>query len=493
VSAETAETSGRWPLTVAEAARQMRSGALTAEALVERSLERIHALDPALSACVTLMEADARAAARLADARLSDQRTAREASPLCGAPIGVKDLYLTRGVRTTAGSRVLDDYIPDEDAAAVTRLRAAGAALVAKTNTHEFAWGTFTPPTRNPWDLERIPGGSSGGSAAGIAAGMFLAALGTDTGGSIRIPAACCGVTGLKPTYGLVSRAGVIALSSSYDHAGPLARTVEDCALLLDALAGYDPADPDSIEAPTLDFAAGLLARRSPAEAVRGARIGVPRQFFFAGVEPEVEALVRAAIGQLEALGADVREVDLPADLNDDLFENCYRAVQRPEASFYHVEMGWPRERADRYTAATRQSIELGAQQLASVYIRGQRIRQAFTAQMRTLLSDLDALAMPTLPIVAPRIAALDQPILLGEREATVGYATLRNTFPFNLTGQPALALPCGFTSAGLPASLQLVAGHFNEPALLRLGHAYQRVTDWHLRQPAIATGQEGV
>jgi aspartyl-tRNA(Asn)/glutamyl-tRNA(Gln) amidotransferase subunit A len=493
VSAETAETSGRWPLTVAEAARQLRSGALTATALVERSLERIHALDGALKACITVMEADARAVAQAADARLSDQRTARAASPLCGIPIGVKDLYQTRGVRTTAGSRVLEDYIPDEDAAAVTRLRAAGAALVAKTNTHEFAWGTFTPPTRNPWDLERIPGGSSGGSAAGIAAGMFLAALGTDTGGSIRIPAACCGVTGLKPTYGLVSRAGVIPLSWSYDHAGPLARSVEDCALLLDELAGYDPADPDSIEAPTLDFVAGLMDRREPAEAMRGARIGVPRQYFFEGVEPEVAALVRTAIDQLQALGADVREVDLPAELNDDLFDSCYRAVQRPEAALFHTERGWASERADRYTAPVRGSIELGAAQLASDYIRGQRIRQAFTAKMRALLSDLDALVMPTLPIIAPHIATLDEPLRLGAREVAVSYATLRNTFPFNLTGQPALALPCGFTSAGLPASLQLAAGHFNEPALLRLGHAYQRVTDWHLRQPTGLVGREAV
>jgi aspartyl-tRNA(Asn)/glutamyl-tRNA(Gln) amidotransferase subunit A len=225
---------------------------------------------------------------------------------------------------------------------------------------------------------------------------------------------------------------------------------------------------------------------------VRGARIGVPRQFFFEA-EPEVAALVRAAIGALESLGAELREVDLPAELNDDLFDSCYRAVQRPEASLYHTEMGWFPTRADRYTPATRASLEQGAELPATVYIRGQRIRRAFTAKMRALLSDLDALAMPTLPIVAPRIATLAEPVRLGEREHTAGYATLRNTFPFDLTGQPALALPCGFTSAGLPVSLQLAAGHFNEPALLRLGHAYQRITDWHTRQPTIATGSGAV
>jgi aspartyl-tRNA(Asn)/glutamyl-tRNA(Gln) amidotransferase subunit A len=479
------------PLTVAEAARQLRSGALTSEKLVARSLERIATLDSALRACVTVMADEARAAASAADARLGDQRTARQASPLCGVPIGVKDLFLTRGVRTTAGSRVLADYIPDVDAAAVTRLRAAGAALVAKTNTHEFAYGTFTPPTRNPWDLERIPGGSSGGSAAGVAAGLFLAALGTDTGGSIRIPAACCGVTGLKPTYGLVSRAGVITLSSSYDHAGPIARSVEDCALLLDALAGYDPADPDSVEAPPMDFTASLMDRREPAEAVRGARIGVPRQYFWEA-EPEVAALVRAAIGVLQALGAEVREVDMPPELNDDLFDSGYRAVQRPEATVYHAEMGWYPERADRYSPAVREALAAGAQMLATTYIDGQRVRRAFSAKMRALLSDLDALAMPTLPVVAPRIAALDEPVRLFGRDHTAGYALLRNNFPFDLTGQPSLALPCGFTDDGLPVSLQLATGHFNEPALLRLGHAYQRVTNWHLRQPPLPSGQEG-
>ncbi|HEX8733505.1 MAG TPA: amidase [Ktedonobacterales bacterium] len=476
------------PLTVAEAARRLRDGTLTAGALVERSLERIATLDGALKACVTVMADEARVAARAADERLADPAGKRTASPLCGVPIGVKDLYETRGVRTSAGSRVLEDYIPSADAMAVARLRAAGAALVAKTNTHEFAYGTFTPPTRNPWDRERIPGGSSGGSAAGVAAGMFPAALGTDTGGSIRIPAACCGVTGLKPTYGLVSRAGIIALSWSYDHAGPLARTVEDCALLLDALAGYDPADPDSVEAPTMDFAAALMDRREPAEAVRGARIGVPRQFFFDDVEPEVAALVREALAAYETLGARLVEVDLPAAFSDDLFDRAYRAVQRPEASLYHAEMGWLGERADRYTPTTRTNLELGAQVLATDYIRGQRIRRALTTETRALLAGLDALAMPTLPIVAPRIAALAEPLRVGKREYTVGYMTLRNTFPFDLTGQPALALPCGFTSEGLPASLQLVAGHFNEPALLRLGHAYQRVTDWHTRAPRLGT-----
>ncbi len=480
------ERAAEGPLTIARAADALRDASLTAESLLEAGLARIHALDGELKACVTLMEASAREEALAADTQLGDQRQARRASPLLGVTIGVKDLYLTRGVLTTAGSRVLDDYVPDEDAAAVERLRAEGAVLVAKTNTHEFAYGTFTPPTRNPWDLARVPGGSSGGSAAGVAAGYFLGALGSDTGGSIRIPAACCGVTGLKPTYGLVSRYGVIALSQSYDHAGPIARTVEDCALLLDALAGHDPRDPDSMDTPPMSYAAALVSARSPEEAVRGARIGVPRQFFFDGAEPEVEQAVRAALDVYRALGAEIREVDMPNELDDGLFDAGYRAVQRPEATAYHREMGWYPARADRYTPATRDALAAGDSVTALDYIRGQRLRQSLTSRMRALLSDLDAIAMPTLPIVAPRVDALSEPVRLGAREVTAGYALLRNTFPFDLTGQPALALPCGFTAAGLPVSLQLAAGHFNEPALLRLGHAYQRVTDWHTRIPPL-------
>lgn len=480
------ERAAEGPLTIAQAADALRDGSLTAESLLDAGLARIHALDGELKACVTLMEQSARAEARAADALLGDQRKARRASPLLGVTIGVKDLFLTRGVLTTAGSRALDDYIPTEDAAAVEWLRAAGAVLVAKTNTHEFAYGVFTPPTRNPWDQARVPGGSSGGSAAGVAAGYFPGALGSDTGGSIRIPAACCGVTGLKPTFGLVSRYGVITLSQSYDHAGPIARTVEDCALLLDALAGFDPRDPDSRDVPSVSYTAALVSNRSPEEAVRGARIGVPRQFFFDGAEPEVAALVRAALDVYQNLGAEIREVDMPAELDADLFDTAYRAVQRPEATLYHQEQGWFPARADRYTPSTRDALALGGQETALRYIRGQRIRQTLTGHLRALLMDLDALAMPTLPIVAPRVDALETRIQMGAQDNLPGYALLRNTFPFDLTGQPALALPCGFTSAGLPVSLQLAAGHFNEPALLRLGHAYQRVTDWHMRVPLL-------
>ncbi|HEX9037935.1 MAG TPA: amidase [Ktedonobacterales bacterium] len=481
----------REPLTIAQAAKELRAGALTAEGLLDAGLARIRSLDDKLKACVTVMEPSAREEARTADALLADTRAARRAGPLLGITIGVKDLFEMRGALTTAGSRVLDDYISEVDAATVTKLREAGAVQVAKTNTHEFAYGTFTPPTRNPWDTERVPGGSSGGSAAGVAAGYFLGALGSDTGGSIRIPSACCGVTGLKPTYGLVSRFGVITLSNSYDHAGPIARTVEDCALLLDTLAGYDPRDPDSIDAPAMSYTAALASGRTPEEAIRGARIGVPRQYVFDGADPEVVEAVYAALDVYRTLGAQVREVDMPADLNEDLFDSAYRAVQRPEATLYHQEMGWYPARAERYSPAVREALAAGADVSALTYIRGQRIRRALTGHMRALLANLDALAMPTLPIVAPRVDALETRIRMGNQDNLPGYALLRNNFPFDLTGQPALALPCGFTAAGLPISLQLAAGHFNEPALLRLGHAYQRVTEWHHRVPPIVRSQQ--
>jgi aspartyl-tRNA(Asn)/glutamyl-tRNA(Gln) amidotransferase subunit A len=257
------------PLTLAEASRLLHAGDVTALALVERCLLQIERLDPALEACVTVMAESAREQARAADEALC---SGHDHAALRGIPLAIKDLIEMRGVRTTAGSRVLEQWIPDEDATVVTRLRAAGAVALCKTNTHEFAFGTVTPPTKNPWDLERTPGGSSGGSAAAVAAGECLGALGTDTGGSIRIPAAACGVTGLKPTFGLVSRAGIIPLSWSLDHAGPIARSVEDCALLLDALAGYDPRDSDSVEVPLLDYTASLSRQRTPEEAVRGTR-----------------------------------------------------------------------------------------------------------------------------------------------------------------------------------------------------------------------------
>jgi aspartyl-tRNA(Asn)/glutamyl-tRNA(Gln) amidotransferase subunit A len=469
------------PLTIAAAHELLRRGEISSVELVQRCLLRIEQVDPVLKACVTVMAEQALAQARAAD---EARQARRRLGSLHGIPLGIKDLMMTRGVRTTAGSRVLEDWVPDEDATVVTRLAEAGAIALCKTNTHEFAFGTVTPPTRNPWDTERGPGGSSGGSAAAVASGELLGALGSDTGGSIRIPSSWCGVTGLKPTHGLVSCAGIIPLSWSYDHAGPIARTVEDCALLLDTLAGHDPRDPNSVDVPALDYTAALAAQRTPEDAVRGTRIGVPTRYFFDVVDAEVDAAVRAAIRQLEALGATVEEVDVPREL-DGLFDAVYRGVQRPEAYTYHMDMGWLTERADRYTPTVRANLEAGAIYSAADYIRAQQARRRFADAMRLVLERVDVLVTPTTAVVAPPIEGYDAWFQVDGREVPSG--SLRLTFPFNLTGQPALALPCGFTRSGLPVGLQLVTRHFGDTTLLRLGHAYQRVTDWHLRQPYFA------
>ena len=466
-------------LTLTEARDAIRAGELTSEELVSACLRRIAATEPALHACVTVMGDTA-----LAQARVADTATHAKAhtGPLHGLPIALKDLIATRGVLTTAGSRVLDDWIPDEDAAVVTRLIEAGAIALCKTNTHEFAFGTYTPPTRNPWNTERIPGGSSGGSAAALAADDCPGALGTDTGGSIRIPSACCGVTGLKPTYGLVSRTGITPLSWSLDVVGPMARTVADCALLLDTLAGYDPTDPDSMDVPLLNYTAALSAARSPEEAVRGTRIGVPTNYFFHPIDPEVEAAVRAAIATCAEMGATVVELAMPAALDD--FFGVYRGVQRPEAYTYHSDMGWLTTRADRYSPTVRANIEAGADISARDYIRAQQARRAFTREILALMAQVDVLLTPTMALPAPRADESDTPLRAGGEIVPDG--TLRCTFPFNMTGQPALSLPCGFTSDGMPIGLQIVGARFGEATILRLGHAYQRVTTWHTRRPSL-------
>ena len=465
--------------TLAEAARQLRAGEVTSVVLTETCLRRIEQVDGALKACVTVMVDAALEQARTADAALAAKRVH---GPLYGLPLAIKDLFATKGVRTTAGSGVLADWIPDEDATAVTKLAEAGAIALCKTNTHEFAYGTLTPPTRNPWDATRAPGGSSGGTAAAVASGEALGGLGTDTGGSIRIPAGFCGVTGLKPTYGLVGRGDIVPLSESYDHAGPIAWTVEDCALLLDAIAGYDPRDPNSADVPLLDFAAALGDRLTPEDAARGTRVGIPDRFFYDLLDDEVAEALGATRATFEQLGAVLVEVMMPDGVDDLL--SVYRAVQRPEAFTYHTDMGWLAERSDKYHPETLANLKLGGEYSAADYIRAQHRRRVFTDAMRAVLRQVDVLLTPTLPISAPLADEYDSAFVV--RGQALEGGSLRFTLPFNLTGQPALSIPCGFSAGGLPIGAQLVAAHFNEPTLLRLGHAFQRATDWHTRRPLL-------
>jgi aspartyl-tRNA(Asn)/glutamyl-tRNA(Gln) amidotransferase subunit A len=468
-------------LTLEDASRLLADGSLKARDLCERSLQRVAAIDDRLRAFVTVTPERARHDAERADTRLR----ANDDAPLTGIPIALKDLVETAGIRTTAGSRVLQGWVPQRDAPIARYLADAGTVLLGKTNTHEFAYGTFSLPTRNPWDLDRVPGGSSGGSAAAVAAGEVLGAVGTDTGGSIRIPAACCGVSGLKPTTGLVSTEGIVPLSWTLDHAGPIARTARGCSLLLDALVNGDLFEPLRLmpgnrEGRAMSYAE---ATEDATSTIAKLRLGIPTSYFFDIVDPEVEAVVRAATRVFVGLGAELVEVAMPAAL-DDLFA-VYRAIQRPEATTAHVDAGWYPAKADLYSPETRAAIERGLTYSASDYIRALRARQAFTVEMEALFERVDVLLTPTLPIVAPRVNEIDRPLLVAGQP--VDGAMLRFTFPFDVSGQPALTVPCGFSASGLPIGLQIAGRRFDEATVLRLGHAFQRDTDWHLRRAPIA------
>ena len=456
-------------LTIADAAPLIRERKLSPVELTDACLARIEAVEPQINAFITVTADEARASAR----RAADEITRGEyLGPLHGIPVALKDLFATAGVRTTAGSKIMADNVPDADSDPTARLRVAGAVLLGKLNQHEFAYGaTGVNPhygaCRNPWDAGRITGGSSSGSGAAVAAGECVGALGTDTGGSIRIPASLCGVVGLKPTFGRVSRRGVIPLSWSLDHVGPLTRSVEDAGLVLNAIAGQDPDDASSSPEPVPDFTAGLR------DGVRGLRVGVPREFFFDNVDPEVDAAVRKAIGVLEGLGATVREVSLPLIVESPA---AVTAIMLPEALTYHRK--WMAERPDDYGEDVRYRLELGATYLAVHYIEAQRFREMIVRRWREEVFDkVDVLAMP-----ATMGAAL--PIEVGDLSAT--FQLIRNTNPLNLLGIPAVSVLCGFTASHLPIGLQLAGRWWNEQAVLRAAYAYEQATDWHTLTPPL-------
>ena len=467
-------------LSIKEAAEEIHSGLITPTELVAETLERTDTLDGDLKAFVTVMRDQAYEDAERLEREL---RTGLYRSPLHGIPIGVKDIIAVKGVRTTAGSKVLADYVSQEDAMVVEQLRKKGAIVIGKTNTHEFAYGTYTPPTRNPWDHERIPGGSSGGSAVAVATGMSLGAIGTDTGGSIRIPAACCGVTGLKPTYGRVSCHGVIPLSWSLDHVGPLARSAEDCAIVFDAIAGYDPRDPNSISGPPSRPTASLIAGPEGRDtlSLQGLALGVPQETFFAPLDPEVRAAWQAALLVLREEGAEVVDVELPLAAIE-----VYRTIQKPEASLAHMQKGWLSEHRDDYTALTLQRLLEGQQIPAVAYLHALHQRRIFSNSMRTVLRQVDALVLPTLPIPAVLIEQANQEISIGGVAENATTALLRLTMPFNLASLPAISFPCGFTTNGLPVGLQVAGRPFEESTVLRIAHAYQQLTDWHRRESEV-------
>jgi len=466
---------------------------VTSREITESVLKRIAKVEDRIHAFITLTPDVARQQAALADARIQKGET----TPLTGIPLAIKDLICTQGVRTTCGSHILENYIPPYDATVIEKLKAAGAVLVGKANMDEFAMGSSTEnsffgPTRNPWDLERIPGGSSGGAAAAVAAGECIASLGSDTGGSIRQPASCCGVVGIKPTYGRVSRYGLVAFASSLDQIGPFSKDVRDAALLLQAICGHDFRDSTSVNVPVPDFTQSLV------DNVRGMILGIPKECFREGLDPEVESAFREAVRNLEKLGAKTVEVSLPhseyalavyyiiapAEASSNLAR--YDGVKygfRAKGSFDLMEM-YKETRSQGFGAEVKRRIMLGTYALSAGYYEAY-YRQA--AQVRTLVrqdfektfAHCDVLLTPTAPTPAFKLGEkVDDPLQM--------YLSDIFTIPCNLAGLPGLSLPSGFSKQGLPIGLQILANHFQEEKMLRAAYVYEQNTEYHLRQPAL-------
>jgi len=449
---------------IAEAGRLLRSREVTAVELAELALARIERLNPALNAYITVTADLTMTAARKADA---DFGAGIDRGPMQGVPFALKDLCATNGIRTTAASAVLADWIPDEDAAVVERLLAGGGVLTGKLNMQEFAYGvtsaqSYFGPVRNPWDTARHPGGSSGGSAAAVAAGLSAMAIGSDTGGSIRIPAALCGITGLMPSYGLVSRRGAIALAWSLDHLGPMTRSTEDSALALNVIAGHDPGDSTTVHVEGFDATSEL------GRPVTGLRIGVVREQF-EGVADGVRRSVEEALDVFRSLGCVVEDVVVPG-----INEVRWLPILSVEAAAYHAE--WLQTRAQDYHEEVRTRLQFGFASSGVEYVNAMRLRREFSEGVAKLMQRYDLLAMPTCPEVTCPIDSL--------AGGALEYGRL--TAPWNHTGQPVLALPCAAAEEGLPAGISLAARPYEEAMLCRAGHAFQQVTDWHLRRPPV-------
>jgi aspartyl-tRNA(Asn)/glutamyl-tRNA(Gln) amidotransferase subunit A len=479
-------------LTITEARAALDAGEITSVDLTQALLKRLSTLEPQVQAFLSITEEQAIEQARAADAR---RTTTGTHSPLLGIPLGIKDVICTQGVRTTCGSRMLETFVPPYDATVMTRLYAAGAVMVGKTNCDEFAMGSSNEnsafyPTRNPWDLERVPGGSSGGSAAAVAASEVPGTLGTDTGGSIRQPASLCGISGLKPTYGRVSRYGLIAYASSLDQIGPLAWTVADIALLLQVIAGQDPNDSTSVPHAVPDYTAAMTGD------IRGVRVGVPEEYFVAGMDQEVEHKTREAIATLQDLGAEIIPVSLPYT---PYALPCYYLIATAEASsnlnrYDGVRYGfrasadtmWDQieeTRGQAFGAEVRRRIMLGTYALSAGYYdayyrRAQQVRTLIRRDFTTVFAQVDIVATPTSPTVAFRMGdKIDDPLSM--------YLSDIFTLTVNLAGVPGLSIPCGLSN-NLPVGLQLIGKPFDEETLLRVGDAYQRTTSWHKQRPTL-------
>ncbi len=492
-----------YELTAHELSEYIRKGELSAEEVTRAVFSRIHEVEKDIQAYVTLTEEMAYAQARRIDER---RRAGEELGPLAGIPVGIKDNICTKGIRTTCSSRMLENFVPPYNATVIERLEAAGAVITGKLNMDEFAMGSSTEnsaffPTRNPWDLERVPGGSSGGPAAAVAAGEAVYALGSDTGGSIRQPASLCGIVGLKPTYGLVSRYGLVAFASSLDQIGPLTKDVRDCALVLNAIAGHDPKDSTSAPNEVPDYTSFLTGE------IKGVRIGVPREFFGEGLDPRVEETVRKAIDRLAHLGAEVEECSFPyveyalpvyyiiapAEASSNLARYdgvCYgyRAVPERGERYDIIEM-YMKTRSEGFGAEVKRRIMLGTYALSSgyydaYYLKALKVRTLIKNDFDRLFERFDVLVSPTSPTPAFRF---------GEKagDPLSMYLSDIYTIPVNLAGIPAISLPCGFVE-GLPVGLQIMGPAFGEGAILNVAYAFEQDTPYHKARPAVGSGGNG-
>jgi aspartyl-tRNA(Asn)/glutamyl-tRNA(Gln) amidotransferase subunit A len=486
-------------LSLSESAQELRKGGLSSATLTNAYLDRAAAANPKLNAFLQLAGDELLASAHRADERLVASRKTGESPPLLeGVPIAIKDVLCVQGFRCTCGSRILEQFRPPYTATPVWRLQAAGSLVMGKTNTDEFAMGSSTENsafgvTRNPWDTERVPGGSSGGSAAAVAARMAPAALGTDTGGSVRQPAAYCGVVGLKPSYGRVSRYGLIAFGSSLDCVGVLARTVEDAAFLLEIMAGHDPLDSTSMPDAVPSYRTALQKEGD----LRGIRVGVPKEYFLPGIQPDVDRLVRAAIDILRSLGAEVREISLPntdyalpvyymvapaeASANLARYDGVRFGLRKPGAGLWETYDG---TRGAGFGPEVKRRIMLGTYALSAGYYdayygQAQKVRTLIKADFDTAFQTVDVIASPVTPTTAFRIGEkVDNPLAM--------YMEDLLTLSASLAGLPAMSIPCGLDGQGLPVGLQLSGPFLGEEAILRVGWAFQQATQWHKEAPSI-------
>ncbi len=482
-----------YSLTIHEAQGKLRHGEMTSVELTESVLERIAAVEDKIGAYISLQADLALNMARLADER----RATGEDHPLLGIPLGIKDVLITQGVPTTAGSKILEGFVPPFDATAIAKLRGAGAVFVGKTNMDEFAMGSSTEysafhVTKNPWNLSRVPGGSSGGSAAAVAADEALGALGSDTGGSVRLPASYCGVVGLKPTYGRVSRYGLIAFGSSLDQIGPITKDVEDAAILLNCVAGHDPRDSTSLRAPVPDYVAEIKR----ADTLKGLKVGVPREYFIEGLEMGVESTVRAAIANLAELGAEVIEVSLPhTQYGIPIYYLIAPAEASANLSRYdgvryglrcHGQDMWDTFRQTRtagFGPEVKRRIMLGTYALSAgyydaYYLKAQQVRTLLRRDFEQAFEQVDVMVSPVAPTIAFELGAkVDDPLQM--------YLIDVFTVSLNLAGVCGISVPCGF-SAGMPVGLQIIGPALGESAILWVAYLYEQATEWHKHKPEL-------